>query len=255
MRKIFLTILLFISLLSQGQITYFNSNTNPADNGSLAGPTVSVTPPGSMVAGDLVLMVCGYKNSGVTMSISQASGQTWTSETAGGGATSGVTIRLFWCRFNGTWGSDPSVTITSGTLAMSLQMHVFRPSSSSNTWSVSNAIQVLDVGATNTTGTSLQTLAVGDLGFAACITNDDNTYSNQSTDYTTAGTVQYRNLQGNDIAMGAQYRIETTSSVSGQGRWQQVTNGNDTWGFLIIGFHETAAAGPKPRRVTIINKP
>jgi hypothetical protein len=220
-------------------VTYFNSTTQPADNASQAGPTVAVAPPGSMVTGDLVCLVAGYKAGGVTFAMSNTGGQTWSAAIHGGGATSGVRIALFWCRYNGTWSANPSVTITAGTLAMSVQMHVFRPTSGTNTWSVINAAQVKDNAATGNITTQTQTLAVGDLGFACCISNDDNTYSNIST-YTTAGTVQYRNLQGNDIAMGAQYRIEDTAANSVTATWQQATLGNDTWGTIILGFRETA---------------
>lgn len=221
-------------------ITYFNSASNPADNGTLAGPAVSVTPPGSMVAGDLVCMVAGYKGTGVTMAISATGGQTWTSETQAGGATSGLAMRLFWCRYNGTWSADPSVTITSGTNAMTVMMHVFRPSSGANTWSVSVAQGRTDSAASSSmTSASIQ-LALNDLGFAAVISNDDNTYTNGSGgDYTTSGTVQYRNLQGQDCAMGAQYRIEPSGAFSRQGAWNQATLGSDTYATLIIGFHET----------------
>jgi hypothetical protein len=213
-------------------ITYFNSASQPADSGSQAGPTVTITPPGSMVTGDLVCMVAGYKNGGVTFTISNAGGQTWTTETHGGGATSGVRICLFWCRYNGTWSTNPAVTITSGTLAMSVQMHVFRPTSGTNTWSVINAAQAKDNAASGNITANTQTLAVGDLGFACCISNDDNTY-NINAIYGVAGNSQYRNLQGNDIAMGAQYRVEDTPSNPLAPIWQQATLGNDTWGTII----------------------
>lgn len=216
--------------------TFFNINSTPADNGTQAGPTVAVAPPGSMVAGDLVCMVAGYKNSGVTMAVSATGGQTWTSETAGGGATSGLTIRLFWCRFNGTWGANPSVTITSGTLAMSVHLLVFRPNAGSSTWSVSAAMAVTDQGASANIAPVARAIPIGDMGFSACISNDDNTYTSGGGGYTLIGT-QFRNLQGNDIAMGFAYK-ESVNNFTDNPVWQQATLGNDTWATLFIGFHE-----------------
>jgi hypothetical protein len=229
-------------------ITYFNSVAAPADNGSQAGPTVSVTPPGSMVAGDLVLLVAGYKAGTVTFSMSNTGGQTWTSETHGGGATSGVRIRLFWCRYNGTWSANPAVTITTGTLAMSVIMHVFRPTTGGNTWAVQNAIAVYDSSAFNPTNMSQMTLATGDLGFAAVCSNDDNTWTTHSQ--TVAGTAQYRNLQGNDISLTAQYRIESAGTPAAQSyNALQVANAADTWGGFVIGFRETSS-GPQQYTLT-----
>lgn len=215
--------------------SFFNSNSTPADSGTQAGPTVAVAPPGSMVAGDLVCMVAGYKNSGVTMAVSNTGGQSWTAETAGGGATSGLTIRLFWCRYNGTWAANPSVTITSGTLAMSVHMIVFRPDAGSSTWSVSHAIAVTDQGASLNIAPVPRAITIGDLAFAACISNDDNTYSNLGA-YTWIGT-QFRNLQGNDIAMGFAYDV-SVDNFTHNPVWNQATNGSDTWATISIGFHE-----------------
>lgn len=245
MKKILFALFL-LPLFSIGQITYFSSTSTPADNGVQAGPTVAVTPPTSMVAGDIAIIVCGYKNSGVTMAMSQTSGQTWTAENAGGGATSGLTIRIFWCRFNGTWGSDPSVTITSGTLAMTVQMHVFRPSTSTNTWSVvAGTLAVYD----NSSSSNFQifkTVANGDMGLLAVISNDDNTYSYTASEYTVAGSSQYRNTQGNDIAMATQYKIEAASQ-SRSIAVTQATLGADTWGAVYLSFRETSSATNKPK--------
>lgn len=223
-------------------IAYFNSAATPADNGTQAGPTVAVTPPASMVTGDLVLLVAGYKASGVTFAMSVTGGQTWTALTQFGGATSGVTGRLFWCRYNGTWAANPSVTITAGTLAMSVQMHVFRPTTGTNTWSVFSPIEVKDAAANSNMTIDFLEMTAGDLGFGAFISNDDNTISNATpSTFVTAGTAQYRNLQGNDISMGAQYRIETGTTTDKFPAFSQATLGADTYGMCQLVFRETSS--------------
>jgi hypothetical protein len=253
MKRLLFT-LLILPLFSIAQITFVGYGAIPADAGAQAGPSVTFTTSSLSAAaatGDLVLMVAGYKNGGVTFTLSNTGGQTWTSETQGGGATSGVSLRLFWCRFNGTWSANPVVTITSGTLAMSVQMYVFRPTTSTNLWEVVSPIELDDNAANTTMLIDFLEMSSGHLGFAAVISNDDNTYTNLSVGFTTAGTIQYRNTQGNDIAMGAQYRIETSTTTDKNPAWQQATLGADTYGMFQIAFREYTSVA-KPRRVTII---
>ncbi len=62
-----------------------------------------------------------------------AGNQIWTTEAAQ--SQTNCTIRLFWCRFNGTWSANPSVNF-SGTTCNTVVMHVFRPSNTSSVWQV-----------------------------------------------------------------------------------------------------------------------
>jgi hypothetical protein len=254
MKRLFL-LLFFIPFLVDAQITFVGSGTVPADNGTQAGPTVTFTTSSLSAAattGDLICMVASYKSLAgtVTFTISNAGGQTWNSVT--NHSTSGFpSTRLFWCQFNGTWSANPAVTITSGTLAMSVQMYVFRPTASTYTWSVINADQGSVAGADNPiTGLSM-TVANADLGFSYYVSDDDNTFTHASNPYTPAGTAQYRNLSGQDIASGVSYIIESSS----QSRTVMVnTSSTDASSIWSIGFRETAGTPPvaKPRRVTLI---
>jgi hypothetical protein len=228
-------------------ITFRQIAVNPSDSASLAGPLVSVTPSitlTSCVAGDLVVMVVGYKNGAVTPAISNPCNQTWTSETVHNATTAGLTLRLFHCVFNGTWGgSSLSVSIGAGTLAMSIDVIAFAPTTAGNTWSVIHTQKVLDQAASLTTTPAFQAncanvMAAGDLGFGVVLTNDDNTFTN-AHDWTTIGTAQYRNLQGNDISLGFQYIVPGTGGVSQYPGWTQ--SGSDTYAGITIGFRETAA--------------
>jgi hypothetical protein len=128
---------------------------------------------------------------------------------------------------------------------MTVMMHVFRPNSSSYTWSVSTAISVKDNTASAFPFSPQISTIIGDLMFACVITNDDNTLSNNSGgNMTTAGSVQYRNLQGQDCAMGAQYRVEAIIAQGLSGDWSEATLGNDTYAAFSINFHQTAGAAP-----------
>jgi trimeric autotransporter adhesin len=117
------TTLILFSADSFGQITYIGSATNPADNAAPGTSPVAVTPP-AMVAGDLVVMISHSRVTGNTHSLNVTGGQTWTTEASG--STTNSTSRIFWCRFNGTWAADPSVSFTTATTA-GVVMHVFRP--------------------------------------------------------------------------------------------------------------------------------
>jgi hypothetical protein len=222
---------------------------SPIDSASGAGPlrqlTVSTSTLNTCVTGDIVYLIGGYKNDGVTFTFSGA-GQTWNHMTQAGGATSGVTIGSAWCRFNGTWSNDSiNCSIGAGTLALSCAALIFRPTTGTNVWTVVNAIQVSDNAASLTSNANSITLATGDLAVAAVLANDDNTFTNNSGGtFTTFGTIQNRNLQGNDISMGFQYRIEADGSpVARTASWSQ--SGSDSFATLVIGFHEGAApAGP-----------
>ena len=112
-------------------ITYFGSASTPADNGTNTANPTAVTPPGSMLAGDLVLMIGESRASSATLAISSAGGQSWTSGTQLN--QTNCRIMLFWCRFNGTWSANPSVSF-GNTNQHIVVMHVFRPSNANSVW-------------------------------------------------------------------------------------------------------------------------
>src|SRR5688572_5146428 len=116
--------------------TFLGVSSAPADNGAQAGPTVAVTPPGTMLAGDLVIVYAQYRATGATISISANGGQAWTTATTYSPAGLNQTIAIFWCRYNGTWGTNPSVTVGAGVNGLSAMMYVFRPSNSNSLWGV-----------------------------------------------------------------------------------------------------------------------
>jgi hypothetical protein len=103
-------------------ISLYGVSTNPVDNGSnVVNPTV-ITPPASMQAGDLVVVLAQSRAASGTLAVSQAGGQAWTSLTQHNVTT--CRRRIFWCIFNGSWSANPSITI--GTTCNSAFMLVFR---------------------------------------------------------------------------------------------------------------------------------
>ena len=83
--------------------SFFGYAINPVDTGSLSNEMVTITPPGSMLKGDLVfaLPVC-RTDSGASWSISNSGGQQWFG-IGGPLAGFGLTSQRYWCEFNGTW--------------------------------------------------------------------------------------------------------------------------------------------------------
>jgi hypothetical protein len=221
-------------------ITYFGSASTPADNGTnTANPTV-VTPPGSMQAGDLVLMIAQARASSGTLAISQAGGQTWTSQTQQNQTL--CRIRLFWCRFNGTWSANPSVSMGSA-LCNIVVMHVFRPSNTSNAWAVDVAQVSSNFSAPGSPYTvtipEITTNTDGTLVFAAWASTDDNTWDSLTGGWSTPGSAQYRNTSGSAASQTHAYKVMATAGDSGDVSKNQATLGGDAGRYLIIAFKAT----------------
>ena len=102
--------------------TFFGTSSLPVDNASAIGPTVTITPPASMLAGDLAIIYAQYRNTTGTLTIGATGGQSWNAMATYTGSTQN--IRIFWCRFNGTWAANPTVTLGAGTNALSAMMYL-----------------------------------------------------------------------------------------------------------------------------------
>jgi hypothetical protein len=221
-------------------ITFISTGSSPADAGTQAGPTITIAPPviNPAIAGDLVVLVLQYKSSGVTFSMSKNGGQQWTSESQ---FANSITGRIFWSTFNGTWRENPEITITAGTNGMSAQMVIFRPSLPGYLWSASTA---QSSSAFPTVTTPFEVIAgsrnvpeVSSLGFATYMSNDDNTWTTQSSLWS-SGAAQLRNLDGTDMSMTHRFKIFTASTSTGTSIARQATNGGDSGVLAIIVFAE-----------------
>ena len=236
-----LSIFLFTSNQAHGAITYFNSASNPTDNGSSGSSPTAVAPPASMVAGDLVILIGNSRENSGTLAISQAGGQTWTSQTAN---STQVSQRIFWARFNGTWSANPSVS-SNKTKAFTVVMHVFRPSASANTWAIDvaqiNAQYTKPAPPGNVTITGITTLTNGALVFANWASTDNNAYTLQTSDWANAGSAQYRNdTNDKDSSQSSAYKIMSTAGATGNVTNQQTSAGDDKGNTSILAFKEVS---------------
>ncbi|ANE52280.1 PQQ-dependent sugar dehydrogenase [Flavisolibacter tropicus] len=133
---------LLFPLFSYSQ-TFFGVSSSSADGTAQTGTTVSITPPGSMATGDLVVIYALFTSKNGALAMSATGGQSWTTESSGTNNASNLSYTIFWCRFNGTWSTTPSVTdgaTASGPL--SATMYVYRPTSSSSVWGIDKKADV-----------------------------------------------------------------------------------------------------------------
>jgi hypothetical protein len=242
MNKLFFILSFFISVIANAQIIYFGSASTPADSPTATNTatTTSVTPPGSMTTGDLVIMYAYQRGASTTFSISATGGQSWTSETAHQSSTAILSARVFWCRYNGTWSADPSVLFSVGTNT-NVIMHVFRPTSTSYQWALETGMtgvgasdmQVLtSFSATSPVSQPLSSYNINTHAstVSICIwsTDDDNTWGAVSgSGWTDAGSAQYRNTSGSDVSSSFAYSIRTTTGTVNSASKTEATLGND----------------------------
>jgi hypothetical protein len=191
-----------------------------------------------MQAGDLVIMTAVARSSSGTLAIFNNGGQSWTTENQQD--QTNCRIRLFWCRFNGTWTANPSVSF-GRTDPHIVVMHVFRPSNAHSVWEV-DVPQVSGnyptPPAPNRTVTipGITTNTDGALVFAYWGSQDNNTWGNLTAGWTTPGLAQYRNSSGNDQSETHAYRIMTTAGATGNVSKNQTGGGSDRGAYLIIAF-------------------
>jgi hypothetical protein len=225
-------------------ITYLGYANTPRDNQTnTANPTAvdptPLTPNVAMQAGDLVLMTAVSRDSSATIDILETGGQTWTSEVQQD--QTNCRIRLFWCRFNGTWTANPSVYFGRNNRNPHIVvMHVFRPSNTSSVWQV-DVPQVpgnypAPGGAHTVTIPGITTITDGALIFAYWASQDNNTWENLTAGWTTPGLDQYRNSSGNDQSETHAYRVMATAGATGNVSKDQTSGGSDRGAYLIIAF-------------------
>lgn len=217
-------------------ISVVGSASSPADNGTLAGPLQAITPPTGLVAGDLVVIIAGYRGN-TTLSMSATGGQTWTSLTQAANGTTNVS-RIFYAVYNGTWTTNPSVRVTSGTLALTVVMHVFRNVDPTTILDVAQTTGTFTAPANpfNVTIAGITTINDGSLVFVVTSTPDDNTWGLQTAGWVNPGLAQYRNLSGNDMSISTAYRIMSPAGPSGSVINKELTLGGDAGTRHILAF-------------------
>ncbi len=218
--------------------TFFGVATVPADNGTNATTTITITPPASMLAGDLVVVYLQQRGT-ATFSVGVTGGQTWTSIGRNVG-TANVAMDTYWARFDGTWDANPRFDFSAGTNT-SAQMLVFRPVTSTNVWETEQ-IQTANAAAAATTTVTGITPANGDnVTIASWMTADDNTWGTLTgTNWVkTSLSAQYRNLAGNDQSATYAYQLQTTAAATNNVSQTQLTLGNDATTWRRVTFYET----------------
>jgi hypothetical protein len=221
-------------------ITYHDSASTPADNGTGTATTVAVTPPASMVTGDLVVMY-GYQRGTATMSISATGGQSWNTFGTGTSAVATLAYGVFWCRWNGTWATNPSILFSAGTNT-NVVMHVFRPTDSGKSW----AFEAQSTGGfIDYSGAVAQSIGPAALSNASTVTiaswmsHDDNTWGTLTgSGWISTGTAQYRNTSGNDTSSTYAHNIRTTAGTPANVSKTQLTLGDDPGVKTTIAFYE-----------------
>lgn len=249
MKKIYfiITILLY-ALACTPQPTFFGSGTNPTDNATSAASPLAVTPPASMVTGDLVVFYAQTRTTSSTIDISVTGGQTWTPATAGG--TTDQTTRIFWCRYNGTWSADPSVSFTSTLLNTQAGLLVFRPTVGTRLWAVDQA--AVNTPYLTPTGppyiitiNAVTNAQPNNVSVAVYSSIEDNTWGTLTgAGWTVALSPAYRrNPSGSDQSWAPVYRLSASAGSTGNTTAQQTAVGPDPGSTVIISFYEYAAPG------------
>lgn len=234
-------------------ITFFGVATTPADNGSNALAGTSVTPPASMLIGDLVIAHVQQRGTG-TWSISADGGQVWDSIGANN-VTANVRAQTYWARFNGTWSGNPTFQ-NAGATCTSVQLFVFRPSVIASSWQFDLGADNNLAAATVNTITSTTTTTNSSLVFARWSTADDNTWGTLTgTGWSKTGlAAQYRNLAGQDQSSAYAYyisdAIQTVPAVS----QTQLTLGADATFTRRITFSEIAPITSRPNFLSFFNQ-
>jgi hypothetical protein len=219
--------------------TFFGVSAVPADGATAtnATTTITITPPASMLAGDLVI-VYAQQRGNVTWTNSTTGGQTW-NNIGNNTATANVSMNTFWTRFNGTWSVNPVFTNTGGTCTSAVML-VFRPNLSTNDW-FTEQIQTTAAGAAATITVTGVTPANGNnVTVASWMTADDNTWGTLTGTNWTKGTLsaQYRNTSGTDQSMTLAYQLQTTAAATNNVAQTQLTLGNDATTWRRITFFE-----------------
>lgn len=224
-------------------ITYFGKAHNPASDGSDSGTrtTVTVTPPASMVTGDLVYVHVRTRGE-PTLSVGVTGGQTWNplanTNTPG-------SARVFWCRYNGTWDADPRFDQSLSANTMSAFMVVFRPTDGANTWDVDVAEVAGAFSAPGAPGdvtvAEITTLTDGAVVLVAWANSVAATWGLQTVGWTNPGSLaQLRELAGNDVSTSIAYQIKATAGATGAITNRQLSATLSAGLSTIIAFKEVA---------------
>lgn len=228
------------------------TTTSPSDNGSAGGTSASIILSGfGGSVGDLIVVVAQFKGNS-TLSISNNGGVlNWNSLTQVANGTSSIG-RIFWAQTPSNWASASAteqytVSVASGTTALTVSQMYFRPTVSTNIISVDVAQVASSYVAPSTpftvSITGVTTTSSSTVTLAVWMSEDDNTWGTLAgTGWSKTGlAAQVRNLQGTDQSLSHAYNIQTSPATLANVSQDQTANGGDPGIKFIVSWGEAAA--------------
>jgi hypothetical protein len=218
----------------------------PADNGTNATTTITITPPASMLDGDLVVVYLQQRGT-ATFSVGVTGGQTWT-PIGRNAVTANVSMETYWARFNGTWAANPRFDFSAGTNTSAVML-VFRSDVPTNQWGTESIQTVNAAAAATITITGVTPANPDSVTVGSWMTADDNTWGTLTgAGWSKLGlTAQYRNLAGNDQSSTYAYYLQSLGPSAIPNTSQtQLTLGNDATAWRRITFYNFAASAFTP---------
>lgn len=226
-------------------ITLHGSSSVPTDNGSNATTLISLVPPAGMIANDLVMVFLQQRGTATVTGNPDNGGQSWTEFSATSFTNQVLHVRF--ATFNGSWSSNPSWSLSAGTCTTGLML-VFRPNTGKiltpnlsygvgNGWGQGALVSGTT---TFTSGFSITSPAVDQLGLFIYNTADDNTWSLTTPNgYALVAPNQVRNLAGTDQSIAIPWKTSSSTAALGNFTLIQATLGADqtrgySWHFYEI---------------------
>lgn len=215
----------------------------PADNGTNATTTITLTPPASMLDGDLVVVYLQQRGT-ATFSVGVDGGQTWT-PIGRNATTANVALETYWAKYNGTWAANPRFDFSAGTNTTAVML-VFRSDVPTNEWATEQIQTVNEAAAATITITGITPANPDSVTVGSWMTADDNTWGNLTgAGWSKLGlSNQYRNLAGQDASSTYAYYLQTggPSPIPNTSQ-QQLTLGADATAWRRITFYNFEFTG------------
>lgn len=234
-------------------ISVFGVASNPADLGTFnetSQPCV-IVPPGSMTAGQLVVILSDSMSANASRvhSISATGGQTWNTAFT---TITAFNTGVFWCQFNGTWSTNPSVHVggTAVSEGMQAAMVVVNPSGNGPTWTLessgTNTNYAAPASPFNVTTAGLTPASQNTIAFAYWFTGTSvlpsPAYTLQTAGWSApSGQAQWRNTNRGTIAVGV--NTSTSNGVATGSVTTQMSASQGGWTNMMIFSDGLSASG------------
>lgn len=254
MKKIIFILGFFICIISSAQPTFVGFYDRPPDNTTnTTDPTVFTTITTVLSnagtpaqSGDLIFIYAYKRTASGAITMNDNGGQSWTSGTTTASANATLSANYFWCKFNGTWSSDPSITMNATTNNNAILL-IFRPVTSTNSWAVDAAQTgtfVDRAAAASFTITGWTPNHGTNVNIAVWNTDDDNTWGTLTGTGWGKGTLsaQFRNTSGSDVSSSIAFQLQNSAAATNNTSQTEATLGNDGGLTFSICFYEFTPA-------------